>query len=225
MPDGNYLHAKPKDALEAVMCLSVLKGFRHWDCVLGRCPDCPKYPTPTQETVSDDNDAKAKIRFNHYKAFTKCAIHNVLSEGAKKCAVCEEQKRSNDGFKIGKIRTRKELARSYLPIGTFMNQYYLPMLEKYRYHQSHVSILSKHGVGTQRHAAFKGQLHAVFTKRDFAEAIKAEMNNEVQGDHFGKTRKMILEGCTVEFYSQELEKHTKEYHGHLLDDCKQNAAS
>ena len=62
-------------------------------------------------------------------------------------------------------------------------------------------------------------------KRDFAEAIKAEMDNEVQGDHFGKIRKMMLEGCSVEYLSAELQKFTKEFHSHLSDDCKQNAAT
>jgi hypothetical protein len=43
-------------------------------------------------------------------------------------------------------------------------------------------------------------------KQDFAEAIQAEMDNEVQGDHFRKTRKMMLEGCSIEFFSAKLKK-------------------
>jgi hypothetical protein len=78
-----------------------------------------------------------------------------------------------------------------------MEEYYLPLLEKYRFHQPHVHLLSKYGVGAGRHAAFQRLLHALFMKRDFAEAIQAEMDNEVQGDHFGKIRKMMLEGRYV----------------------------
>lgn len=51
-------------------------------------------------------------------------------------------------------------------------------------------------------------------KRDFAEAIQAEMDNEVQGDHFGKIQKMMLEGCSVEYFSTDLGKFTKEFHSH-----------
>jgi hypothetical protein len=62
-------------------------------------------------------------------------------------------------------------------------------------------------------------------KRDFAEAIQAEMDNEVQGYHFGKKRKMMPEGCSVEFFSLELEKYTKEFHSHLSNNSKQKTAT
>jgi hypothetical protein len=225
MPDGLPMHGKPKDALVAVMCAPVLDGHRRWECVLSRCRDCPKYPTPSPETISDDNDAFAQIPFRHYQTFTKCTVHRVLDATAKECEQCDEQQQLNERFKKGKIRRRKELTKSEVTIAAFMDKYYLPMLEKYRYHQSHVSMLSKYGIGARRHAAFKNKPNALFMKRDFAEAIQAEMDNEVQGDHFGKIRKMMLEGCSVEFFSLELDKHTKEFHSHLSDDCKQNAAT
>jgi hypothetical protein len=87
-----------------------------------------------------------------------------------------------------------------------------------------MQILSKHIIGIKRHDTFKGLLHALFTKRDFVEAIQAAMYNEVQGDHFGKIRKMILEGCCVEYYSQALGKLTKGFHSHLSDDAGQSDA-
>jgi hypothetical protein len=62
-------------------------------------------------------------------------------------------------------------------------------------------------------------------KRYFAEAIQAEMDNKVQGGHFGKIRKMMLEGRSVEFFSAELKTFTKEFHSHLSDNCKQNAVT
>jgi hypothetical protein len=225
LPNGDPLHAKPRDALDAVMCPPIHKGIRKWECVLSRCSDCPKYPTPAFETSKDENDGIAMIPFRHYKNFTKCSIHKVLDEKAKVCGICEEQEEMNPKFRKGKIRRRKELTRTVETIGTFMEQYYLPLLEKYRYHQPHVHMLSKYGIGAGRHSAFRRLLHALFTKRDFAEAIQAEMDNEVQGDHFGKIRKMMLEGCSVEYFSAELGKFTKEFHSHLSDDCKQNAAT
>jgi len=98
---------------------------------------------------------------------------------------------------------------SQKPIGKFITENYLPLLERYRYHHAHVMILSKHMIVNQRHDCFKALLHALFTKRDFAEAIQAEMFNEVQADHFGKIRKMILEGSCIEFFSATLGKFTK----------------
>ncbi len=225
LPNGDPLHAKPRDALDAVMCPPIHKGIRKWECVLSRCSECPEYPTPTFETSMDENDGITMIPFQHYKNFTKCSIHKVLDEKAKVCGIYEEQEEMNPKFKKGKIRRRKELTRTEETIGTFMETYYLPLLEKYRYHQPHVHMLSKYGIGAGRHSAFRRLLHALFTKRDFAEAIQAEMDNEVQGDHFGKIRKMMLEGCSVEYFSAELGKFTKEFHSHLSDDCKQNAAT
>jgi hypothetical protein len=165
MPNGKPMHEKPKDALEAVMCPPIQDGFRKWECVLSRCQECPQYPTPPPEIVSNDNDVFAKIPFRHYQNFTKCTIHRVLHETAKQCDLCEEQQELNDGFKKGKIRRRKELTKSELTIATFMETYYLPMLEKYRYHQSHVSMLSKYGIGAQRHAAFKRQSRPKWTMK------------------------------------------------------------
>jgi hypothetical protein len=66
-------------------------------------------------------------------------------------------------------------------------------------------------IGTQRHDSSKALLHALFTKRDFAEAIQAEMFKEVLGDHFGKISKMILEGSCKQFFSATLGKFTKEF--------------
>jgi hypothetical protein len=50
------------------------------------------------------------------------------------------------------------------------------------------------------------------------------MFNEVQGDHHGKIRIMILEGSCVEFFSATLGKFRKGFHAHLSDDAEQSAA-
>jgi hypothetical protein len=113
------------------MCAPILNGIRKWECVLGRCAECSEYPTLAFESITDKNDMFAKIPFRHYKNFTKCSIHKVLDEKAKQCDVCEEQHEFNPLFKKGKIRWQKELTRSEEMIGHFMEEYYLPLLEKY----------------------------------------------------------------------------------------------
>jgi hypothetical protein len=101
----------------------------------------------------------------------------------------------------------------------------LPLLEKYDYHLPHVQILSKHIIGIKRRKTFKSLIYALFTKRDFAVAIQVAMHNEVQGDHFGNIRKIILEGSCIEYYSEALGKLTKQFHSHLSDGAAQCAAT
>jgi hypothetical protein len=103
LPNGEPLHEKPKNALDAIMCPPIMNGIRKWECVLGRCSECSKYPTPTFESINDENDGFAKIPFRHYKNFTKCSIHKVLDEKAKQCNACEEQHELNPLYKKGKI--------------------------------------------------------------------------------------------------------------------------
>ncbi len=223
-PDGQPLHPKPRNALNMIMCEPVesCDNLRKWKCVLGKCNECPKAQFHPLE-LSTNEDVDNAVRFQHYENYTKCSLHGVLELRSKKCDRCEEE--ANTRTKVGKIRTRSELTLSEKSIGVFLTETYLPLLEKYRYHHPHVQILSKHIIGTKRHETFKSLLHALFTKRDFAEAIQAAMHNEVQGDHFGKIRKMILEGSCVEYFSAALGKLTKEFHSHLSDDAAQCAAT
>ena len=218
---GEPLHPKPRNALDMIMCLPVqtCKNMRQWKCVLGKCIDCPKAHFHRLEQSTDDS----MVRFQHYQKYTKCTKHGMLELRSKKCDLCDEE--VNSRTKAGLIRTRSELTLSETTIDVFLKDFYLPLLERYRYHLPHVQILSKHMIGTKRHDAFKSLLHSLFTKRDFAEAIQAAMHNEVQGDHFGKIRKMILEGCCVEYFLEALGKLTKEFHSHLSDDAGQSAAT
>jgi hypothetical protein len=218
-PDGVPRHPKPKHALDMIMCKPVVAcdTLRKWKYVLGKCTHCPKAHFHPFEQSTDDS-IENSVRFQHYKKFTKCSKHGLLDLGSKQCELCDGEE-VNSKTKLGKIRTRSELCLSQKPIGKFITENYLPLLERYRYHHAHVMILSKHMIVTQRHE------YALFTKRDFAEAIQAEMFNEVQGDHFGKIRKMILEGSCIEFFSVVLGKFTKEFHAHLSDDAEQSAAT
>jgi hypothetical protein len=130
------------------------------------------------------------------------------------------------GRREHKNKNRQDLGtiRAYVvkkSIGVFLTNTYLTLLENL----PHVQILLKHLIGTKRHETFKSLLRALFTKHNFVGAIQAAMHNKVQGDHFGKTRKMILEGSCSEYYSKALGKLTKEFHSHLSDDVAQCAAA
>jgi hypothetical protein len=127
IPNGEPLHAKLKDTLDAIMCMPILKRIHKWEYVLGRCTKCSKYPMPTFKSTPDENDAFTKIPFCHYKNFTKFLIHKVLDEKAKQWDACEEQHELNALFKKGKICQQKELTHLEETIGHFMEEF----LEKY----------------------------------------------------------------------------------------------
>jgi hypothetical protein len=117
MSDGCPMHEKPKDALVAVMCAPVLDRHRRWECVLSCCRKCPKYPTPTPETITDDNDVFAKIPFRHYQTFTKCtAVHHILDETAKECEQCDEQQQLNEQFKKERYADKRNLQNPKSPL-------------------------------------------------------------------------------------------------------------
>ena len=92
-------------------------------------------------------------------------------------------------------------------------------------------MLGKNGVGHERQTAYEANPNAFSTKRDFSKAIKAVMNGEIQGDHYGVQVNMKLEGSTISFRREQaatdmigdnlLAQHPKLYFAHLSDDGTQ----
>jgi hypothetical protein len=80
------------------------------------------------------------IKFHHYVPFTKCSKHGPLVLRAKVCSACEELQENE---KKGKLQTQKERTLLCCQIGIFHRDYYLPALDFFAYHTSHVTILSK----------------------------------------------------------------------------------
>jgi hypothetical protein len=97
----------------------------------------------------------------------------------------------------------------------FMTDFYLPWLEAYAFHQPRVSILSKNGCGNLRDDAFSNFKSSVKTRRDYAEAVSAVFNYEIQSQHFG--------GSSIEFHDENGIR--LEVHSHFADKSDQNAAS
>jgi hypothetical protein len=62
---------------------------------------------------------------------------------------------------------------------------------------------------------------AVKTIRDYAERLKFEFNNEIQSEHFGASRNLSIEGCSVR-YMHELNV-MMEMHSHFSDTSRQDA--
>jgi hypothetical protein len=226
-------YPKPRNALECIMCPPVASGYRHWNCMMRRCENCPQFPYHESEQRQDDQ--APTIRFHRYCNATKCSVHGDLAVNTKTCQKCEELPAN---VKKGKVRTRKHLTLLTRSIGTFMKEYYLKTLEIYAYHLSLVHILSKKACGEMRRLLFESMPGSVRTIRDYAERLLAIFDQEAQSEHFGNGRSLSMEGsAVVSFYREQLAQFINgeidasdlptfmEFHSHFSDFSKQDAAS
>jgi hypothetical protein len=62
----------------------------------------------------------------------------------------------------------------------------------------------------------------VKTIRDYAERLKFEFNNEIQSEHFGASRNLSIEGCSVRFMNEH-KNVIMEMHSHFSDTSRQDA--
>ena len=123
----------------------------------------------------------------------------IIPLDAKRCIDCDSL------TKKGRIRTRKYLTLLTRPTGIFMNDFYIPLLKQYALHSAYTRILSKNGCGRMRFDWFKSDdTKIVKTIRDYAERLKLEFNDEIQSEHFGASRNLSIEGCSVR-YKDELQ--------------------
>jgi hypothetical protein len=173
-----------------------------------------------ESSIDPDDAASPSIQFHHYQFATKCTIHGVLPLDAKTCGLCEQ---IGDEKKRGRVGKRRHLILLSQPIGVFIKDLYLPSLEAYTFHQPRVRILSKNGCGNLRNDAFSNHISSVKTRRDYAEAISAVFNFEIQSDHFGNNRSLSIEGSSVEFHNDNGIR--LEVHFHFADKSDQNVAS
>jgi hypothetical protein len=229
-------HPKPSDAIAEIQCNArpyVGITHPHWMCVLGRCVNCPAYPVPQIE--SNFLDTAPSISFHQYVLYSKCTQHGSLQLYAKECAACNNL---GEGTKKGKIQTRKHLTLLTRSIGVFMEDFYLPALQKYKYHIAYVIILSKRFCGTMRDSNFKKIPLSVKTRRDYAERLSAVFTLEVQSGHFGNSRSLSIEGSSVETFSAaEIDRFDSgevllsdlsqkmQFHSHFSDASRQDAAT
>jgi hypothetical protein len=218
--DDKPIHPKPKIALKSIQCMNVDNfNFPHWNCVLRRCSVCPQYPIHLEEQGTN-NDAPT-ISFHVYLPVTNCTQHGRLPDRAKMCPSCDADDYAG---KKGKVRTRKHLTLLSRPIGTFLEEFYLPALDVYAYHQPHCQILGRGECGALRQLAFLSKAQSIKTIRDYTERLNAAFDQEIQSEHFGNSRSLSIEGCAVEMVVNVLEGESKlEFHSHFSDESRQDA--
>ena len=227
-PNNSIRHSKFSSALNEVMCQPVdfpgTKIFK-WCCVLDNCANCPRLKRHDFETVVD-NDKSKMVRFEHYVKRHRCSNHGLLVKdnleeeaGEIVCIKCHVEGVKN------KISSKKERTFGKLPIGLFMEEQYLPLLEKYEFHYPHVKLLSGKHAKKERMDAFADNKHSVVMERDYAEAFKTTMNWEIHGDHFGWNPTISVEGSTASFHSTDLPTVQKHHFTHFSDNAGQHAST
>ena len=232
---------KPSEAIKEVLCQPVEECNNHykWPCVLRKCNSCPTVTIDPRENKYG-NDAP-RINFNFYVSYHKCSIHRLLPSGTKICPQCKDMP---EGSKVGKVRSDKKLEVLNVAIGTFMNEYYSPMIEKCAYHRPHVRMLSRKECGAMRQVAHIETPYSFSTSHDYTERLTPNFDFEIQGDHFSKDRSLSMEGYGVSVFnigmlSESIEDHVEaavpldqfqssieqEYHSFFSDDSKQDAVT
>ena len=224
-------HAKPSLAVAEMQCKPVQGvGLPHWRCVLGICDQCPEYPIPDEERGLTDEPGVPKIKFH---------VGEVHEDPTKL-------------DKNGKPKKYKRLTFREEPIGIFHRDFYLPSIQKLKYHTPHRIVLGKDRCGKQRVEAFLSRIGDAKTRRDYAERLKGIFDLEEQHEHFGNGRTISMEGCALETWRKEAiaefnrakaagcsddaallaasqvnaDKPTRmAFHSHISDDSRQDAAT
>ena len=200
-------------------------------CVLGRCTKCP--PTTIPQAELSANKSLSKIIFGVYMYHTKCKKHGLLKDRSLSCPHCTEEIDIGTSKSPEKIIRRKEITSMEYTIDKFHTQFYIPALNKYKYHMLLVTLLSKNYCKKMRSEAFANHRTWLLSERDYAERLVKELDGEIQSDHFGDNPTLSIEGCTLQYHNKhydprrhpERKKMRLDFHSHFADFSKQDAAT
>ena len=140
---------------------------------------------------------------------------------------------------MGTTSQRKEMVMKIKSLSTFMEKFYIPMLNKYAYHLPHVILLGKNEcVKIRRDSLLHGDIETI---RDYAERLSFEFDKEIMSSHFGNSLSLSMEGVSVRFIPKNVEKvivgrnvgydnnliksDKSQFHSHLSDSKIKNSGS
>jgi hypothetical protein len=110
-----------------------------------------------------------------------------------------------------------------VPFQVFSNKYYLPTLKKYTYHRFLKIILSKGNTeGIRLKRLRPGE---VAGSRDYAERLLMKFHKEIQSEHFGAGRDLLIEGNVITFFPVGATQTKTHFYSFLKDSKIQNAAT
>ena len=186
------LDPKPSDAVRSGTCARWSNGdVPHWECQTLSCGTCSPYPVPAEEAREDEG--AEMISFHVYEYFTSLRAD-------------------------GKERRRMELVQKRTTIGQFHREFYVPMLNRSRYHMASYKLAAH--CRSQRRDITRG---SISSHRDYGERMGLSINKEIQIGYYQNTS-VSVEGASVEWVDEADVKHTR-YFGHWSDDSKQDASA
>jgi hypothetical protein len=112
--------------------------------------------------VYPDFFADNTITFACYESHSFCQKHLTLPGAPTKCHHCAllpEKER-------GKFIRKKQLTKKVKPVGVFMKDYFVPMMERARYHHQKVILLSTNHCGKDRREHWPSVDGCIFTQHD-----------------------------------------------------------
>jgi hypothetical protein len=217
--EGIHHWQAPKQVISSMTCPPVTVGendkIHKLSCCLGRCNDCPKLVIPQEELDESNNNT---ITFACYESHSFCRKHLTLPGAPTKCHHCAllpEKER-------GKFIRKKQLTKKVKPIGVFMKDYFVPMMERARYHRQKVILLSTNHCGKDRREHWPSVDGCIFTQRDYTEAFALNFTREIQSTGFGDTEQVGMEGVSLS-YKGEDDKIHHIWTSFLSDDKRQDA--
>ena len=147
------------------------------------------------------------------------------------CILCEENDDINNALiKRPTYGKKKHMTKLSYYIGEFNKVHYQPILKDYSYHRLLFWLLGKHECQNIRRAFFLEDNNSVMAERDYAEALKAEFDMEIQSEAFGFNHTISIEVGTCEYhnkYHNYVSNQVKVkiyFHSYFLGDSAQNEA-
>ena len=116
----------------------------------------------------------------------------------------------------GKERRRLELVQKRTTIGEFHHRFYIPALNRGRYHMTSYKLAARCRI--QRGDITRG---SISSHRDYGERMGLSFNEEIQSGYYQNTS-VSVEGASVEWVDEADVRHTR-YFGNWSDDSKQDA--
>jgi hypothetical protein len=209
----------PKQVISSMMCPPVTVGandkIHKLSCCLGHCNDCPKLIIPEEELDESNNNT---ITFVCYESHSFCQKHLTLPGAPTKCPHCAILPEKE----CGKFIQKKQLTKKVKPIGVFMKDYFVPMMERAHYHHQKVTLLSTNHFGKDWHEHWPSVDGCIFTQHDYTEAVALNFTREIQSTGFGNTEQVGMEGISLS-YKGEYDKIHHVWTSFLSDDKHQDA--
>jgi hypothetical protein len=118
------------------------KELCHLACALGRCPNCPKAlaPFPHESTTWDspDIDDHDFCVWREYGGRYFCVQHGYTCGKTSICQPCIDNPKEKPD---SRPRRKVHYCRERAPIGTFMTESLIDLIDRYRYHKFLMIIL------------------------------------------------------------------------------------